>query len=587
MRHVLATLGLLTALGLPAAAQTRDVRATTATGAIAGIVVSDDSEARPVRKARVTCTGPGEGSTTITDEAGRFVFPQLPGGRYTIATSKPTWVTAGYGARRSGGPASSVSLAGGQTLQLVVRMARGAVISGVVLGHDNHPAAGAQVQALRYRITGGERRLVGAGSATTDDRGLYRIFGLPGGDYYVSATTRDLGGMGAGDLVLTSDADVRDAAAADNPSSRRAAEVARTVAFGPAFYPNGTSVMQAGLVSLRAGEERAGIDFAMQLVRTARVEGTVALPEGGVPQGAEINLIASTGAVETAPTQPGEGRKRSFPGADGAFSFDGIPPGTYTLVARGSRPMSNPDGSPAGAQMVWASTQIAVDGEPVTDLSLSFEAGLTIAGRVRFRPSALKPPPLTSIRVNALAGDSRDAVSFAPAVATVGADGTFTLTGVMPGRYRLSATFPGAGRLGGWTLESIAANGGDALDAPLTVAPRQHVLDTLVTFTDHLAEISGILRAPGGAAGNATIVLFPEDQSAWLPQSRRIQSTRAAADGGYAFRNVPVGRYFVAVTEDAEPGEWFDPAFLQRLLPAAVRLDVAASQAITLDLRRD
>jgi hypothetical protein len=249
--------------------------------------------------------------------------------------------------------------------------------------------------------------------------------------------------------------------------------------------------------------------------------------------------------------------------------------------------MSNPDGSPAGAQMVWASTQIAVDGEPVTDLSLSFETGLTIAGRVRFRPSALKPPALTSIRVNALAGDSRDVVSFAPAVATVGADGTFTLTGVMPGRYRLSATFPGAGRLGGWTLESIAANGGDALDAPLTVAPRQHVLDTLVTFTDHLAEISGILRAPGGAAGNATIVLFPEDQSAWLPQSRRIQSTRAAADGGYAFRNVPVGRYFVAVTEDAEPGEWFDPGFLQRLLPAAIRVDVAASQAITLDLRRD
>jgi protocatechuate 3,4-dioxygenase beta subunit len=583
--QVLAVLGLLALLGVPSAAQTRDAGTTRATGAISGIVVSDDAEARPVRKARVTCTGSGDGRTTITDEAGHFVFSNLGPGHYTIGASKPTWVTSAYGARRPGLGGTPVPLAGGQALQLVVRMARGAVITGVLLDHDNQPAAGAQVQALHYRIADGERRLVGAGSATTDDRGGYRIFGLPAGDYYVSATMRDLGGMSAGDLVLTSDADVREAAAAADAAHRRAPEPARTVALAPAFYPSGTSVTQAGVVSLRAGEERSGIDFAMQLVRTARVEGTVTLPEGGVPPGAEIYLIASTGAVQTAPWQPADRRKGSSPGADGTFSFNGIPPGTYTLLARGSRAMTTPDGSTAAAQMVWASTQIAVDGEPVTGLSLSFETGLTIAGRVRFRPAGLKPPALTSIRINA-AADSQDAVSFA-AAAAVGADGTFTMTGVMPGRYRLSATFPGVGRPGNWTLESIAANGGDALDAPLTITPRQHVLDTLVTFTDHLAQISGVLRAPASAAGDATIVLFPEDQSAWLPQSRRIQATRAAADGAYAFRNVPVGRYFVAVAEDAEPGEWFDPAFLQRLLPAAVHVAVAASETITLDLRRN
>src|SRR4051794_15007652 len=55
------------------AAQERDVRSASGTGTITGTVVSDDADARPVRKARVSCSGPdAPGSTTLTDEAGRF-----------------------------------------------------------------------------------------------------------------------------------------------------------------------------------------------------------------------------------------------------------------------------------------------------------------------------------------------------------------------------------------------------------------------------------------------------------------------------------------------------------------------------------
>jgi hypothetical protein len=229
--------------------------------------------------------------------------------------------------------------------------------------------------------------------------------------------------------------------------------------------------------------------------------------------------------------------------------------------------------------------QLAVDGEPVTGLSLSLEPGLTIVGRVRFPQSSLKPPDLKSIRITAQPAATQSTVSFAPAAVSAGADGQFTITGVMPGRYRLNAAFPGSGRPGSWTVDAITANGGDALDAPLTIAPNQHVLDALVTFTDRLAQVSG--RVTAASPSSYTVVLFPEDQALWQPQSRRIQGSRAGADGIYTFRNVPPGAYLVGLTDDAETGEWFDPAFLQRLLPSATRVAVRGTEPVTLDLKRE
>src|SRR4029079_1107949 len=109
--------------------------------------------------------------------------------------------------------------------------------------------------------------------------------------------------------------------------------------------------------------------------------GIFSLPEGGAPAGAEINLIA-VGATGT-PGLPFAGRALQRLSSDGAFSFAGVPPGQHTLLApgtapfvvapprqttllaRGSRPITNPDGSAAPVLMVWASTQIAVDGEPI------------------------------------------------------------------------------------------------------------------------------------------------------------------------------------------------------------------------------
>jgi hypothetical protein len=61
----------------------------------------------------------------------------------------------------------------------------------------------------------------------------------------------------------------------------------------------------------------------------------------------------------------------------------------------------------------------------------------------------------------------------------------------------------------------------------------------------------------------------------WVAPSRRIQGVRPSADGAYVIHNLPAGSYLVAAVDDVEPGEWFDPAFLQRLVPVAMKVAIA------------
>jgi len=177
-------------------------------------------------------------------------------------------------------------------------------------------------------------------------------------------------------------------------------------------------------------------------------------------------------------------------------------------------------------------------------------------------------------------------VGFASVPVSPSGDGSFTINGVTPGRYRLSAAFPGLGRAGGWTLRSTVVNGQDTLDAPMTIQANQNVTDAAVTFVDRAATLTGTVADGGGRpAPGFAIVMFPADSSLWLPQARRIQMVRSSADGAFSFSGLAPGEYVVTAIDDLEPGEWYDPAFLQRLLLAGTKLAIGEAQQKTLDLR--
>ena len=436
-------------------------RAATGTAVLAGTVISDEPEPRAVRHARVVCSA-GELShslTAVTDDRGRFTCAALPAGRYTVNVTRDGWVATAYGARQPLQPGTPVPIADGERADLVIRMLRGAVITGTLLDESGQPATGATVVALRVSQASGERRLAAAGvPAVADDRGVYRIYGLPPGDYFVGAGASGTA-LSVLDAQLTTDADVRQARTA---SPAPAAE--RHVAFATTYYPGTAIALQAALLQLRGAEERSDVDFALQLVPTARVEGTLTLPNGGpAPGDAQVTLVAS-GASAFQGTAF-DGLKTTRPASDGSFAFAGVAPGTYTVLARLASPA-----------ILWAAMQISVVGDTISGLTVALQPSLSIAGEIHVEGSGALPPfSLSAVKIRAEPIQSAGEVSLAPAAVAADANGRFVLAGVMPGRYRLIATLPPAAKTGGWTqaLEVTAAIAGQSINgAVLTLTDR-------------------------------------------------------------------------------------------------------------------
>ena len=164
----------------------RDTRAVASTGSssIRGVVTTDESRPRPLRRARVFVTGPGlpMGRAAITDDAGAFAIDALTPGRYSVSAVKDGFVTMNYGAAGPLRPGTAVAIGNGEMRNLALRLPRGAVITGVVTDVDGLPAQGVSVNAYASRLFGlaGDRRLAvapGTIASMTDDRGIYRIYG--------------------------------------------------------------------------------------------------------------------------------------------------------------------------------------------------------------------------------------------------------------------------------------------------------------------------------------------------------------------------------------------------------------------------
>jgi protocatechuate 3,4-dioxygenase beta subunit len=623
----------------------------TGTSSLAGVITGEESPRQPVRRARVTINS-SDGAivkSTTTDDAGRYTFGSLPANRYSVAATKGGYVRMTYGAKRADRPGTPVTLGEGQQLKnLDMTLTRGAVITGRVLDETGQPAFGVNIRLLQYRMVQGERVLTPAALGliapeSTDDRGMYRLYGLAPGEYIVSATPR---ASTAGEIRAMTDTEIRAAIAAaqQQPGGMAAGRPGAagpvgapgsagtppavppreysTVGYAPVYYPGTTLAGSAATITLNAGEERTSVDFQLQLVRTAKIEGTVIAPAGIPPESVQL-VMTPTGPNAVPGALPGTLLTRVAPGPDGKFTYTAVAPGTYTITARASQRPAGAPGAPAmvagrgevigfaraggagdapmvinmgggpggGGPAFWASTEVNLDGTNLSNLTLSLQPGMTVTGRVQVDAKKMTAPTdFSRARVQLMpaqtgGGGTVVMLGGMPGT-TIDASGRFTLSGVTPGRYRVQASMPmEVGQ--GWQLKSVVVKGRDAFDFPLEIGPGEDISDAVVTFTDVTQEVSGTLQDPTGrAAPDYTIVVFPADRRLWSsPMARRIRTVRPGTDGRFSVTNLPAGEYRIAALTDIAPGDANDPNFLEQLVNASIPFTLADGEKKTQDLR--
>jgi hypothetical protein len=620
-------LGLCLALVMGAAAlyaqQTRDTTTTRrgnasalATGAssLVGVVRSD--EGAPVRAAIVTLSG-GELSApraVVTDDEGRFAFERLPAGRFTLSAKKAAYVTMAYGATRPGRSGTAIAVAAGQRVDVALTLPRGGVITGRVVD----AATGAPVPDVGVLATRTDVSQPVAGSPlvalpVTDDRGVFRLFGLEPGEYVIAAVPQQLV---TGDVDTRAEADVdaifaalqqrpRNPGATLKPAAAPIAPKPRTAGYAPVYYPGTARRTEAARVRVAAGEERQGIDIVMSLVRTATIEGVVSAAQGSLPP---LSMVITSDEPSRGPTLLGVSSPSLVPpGPDGRFRYTSVPPGRYTITARsgaspartdgpGPRPATTSQTSPDAADVQWAAATVVVDGDDVTGLTLVLQPALKLTGRlITDDPSPRALPDAAKVRVSIVQdgaggtaminGTAMGRVPVPPA--RIQADGTFEIDGVLPGTYRLNATLPSET----WRLRSAIVDGRDVLDYPLTFSEGDRSGATLI-FSERRASLSGTVQdAAGRPVLDLAVVIVPADTALWRPDSRRVRTTRPATDGTFTFDDLVPGDYLLAALTDVDPADLrndagvVDPAFAQQFAAASIKVSVGDGEQKRQDVR--
>src|SRR5215471_16332882 len=239
--------------------------------AIEGIVLRAGTT-QPIANAVVELgRGNKSQNAAATGADGRFEFRNLAPGRYSLTVSRNGYLDSAYGQRGSNGTGSSLSVESGQTLKEIrLTMVATGAISGRVSDSRGEPVANVPVQALKYSYQAGQRTLSVVKTESTNDRGEYRLFWLPPGTYFVSAST---GAGGVADIFMFApdtggNRTIRISGNGlvvngDRPTAEKLGE-----ADAPVYYPGVPDSQSAAPVDVRPEADLAGIDFSLTRVKT-------------------------------------------------------------------------------------------------------------------------------------------------------------------------------------------------------------------------------------------------------------------------------------------------------------------------------
>jgi carboxypeptidase family protein len=300
------------------------------------VYLKQNDTVHPLVGVRVTARQADGGTilgSATSDAQGRYQIESLPRIRVQVSAARPGFFAH---ARRGGEPAVVVDLdAAADFTGADFEAQAGGVISGRVADARGDAVQEAQIQVYRVADFGGRHRRVEQ-TIWSDDRGLYRAFGLEPGQYLLEAATPQ----------------------SDWLPDRRS----------PVYYPGTSNMARATEIEVRAGAEVTGIDITFQPEPVFQVSGHIV----GMPTGPSQHITLRLASIDQLTF--------AFARPDGTFAFPRLPRGSYLLTAR------TPD------RMISSETlDLAAD---VTNLTVRPTEPGRITGRVAFSGPGMKPPEI-------------------------------------------------------------------------------------------------------------------------------------------------------------------------------------------------
>ncbi len=515
-------------------------------GVIQGTVLAADGES-PLAKATVSLRKSGSRGgdserSARSDDRGQYEFTDLEAGKYLLSVMRNGFLPQNYGQKRiqafRGQPGGTpLTLGNGQVLNGIdFKLIRGGVVEGRVADQDYEPLSRVIVTMSGYQTMQGERTLVPVARAQTDDRGQFRLFDIPPGSYFLSATQggfRFFGGRGRG---------------------------RRGQSFPPTYYPGVPSPEQATRIEVSAGGEVGGFHLTLIESHTYSVSGRVLAAEGSPAQSVRIMTVNRS--------SPGQVSLRGGATTDlqGTFKVAGLLPGRYRLIASRGR----------GQEPQIASASVEVIDRDIQGLTLALGSGASITGRI---VSENEEPALNwrrvSVATRSAEGGGRG-FRFGGGGRPIEEDFSFRISNLPGGLYRLSVNLPP----GNHYVESIRAQGQDIIDRLIEMNDHDQLSGVEVRVSPHGSRISGVVQSEedGKAVDGATVLVFSADPQQRGSFSRFTRTTQTDQTGRYSLEGLPPAEYLVCALVEHESGRESEPEYLNGLEGDSTTIDVSAGE---------
>jgi hypothetical protein len=526
MKTLVPILLMIGALNAPAPSQTTTPAAQV--GGVEGTVINKLTGA-PLRHAHViyikVAAGPSETASPIsseTDASGHYALT-LAAGSYRLWVERPGFARQVYGSRVPDGPGVALTVAPGEQIhELVFQLMPLGAISGRVLDEEGEPLQSAGIQVLRFSYGAGRKQLIPVAGGSSNDRGEYRIFGLPAGRYYLQASLRG--------------------APISHPIETAALIPEAQDPFAAMYYPGVPDLASAVQVSLGQGSEMNDADFRMQRVRAVTLRGRLLSPAEDFSR-SQIQVVLAHN--EGGFASYSDRAMATVDHATGRFELRGVAPGSYLLVAS----------QLSGGRAFGGRTALEVNSPAsLENLTVTLRPAFDINGIVELEGKSPGSLPGMTIR---LAPSEGLALGPQPS-ARIAQDGSLHLAGVTSGLWDFTLDpLPD----GVW-IKSAVIGDRDVLHGELSMPDGpQGALRILLTSNG--AQVSGTV-SEDNHPHRATVVLAPDSREL-RGSARAYRVASAQEQGTFVFRSVPPGAYRLFAFEDVEPYAWLDADLLRQV----------------------